>query len=139
MKDINWSRLAVVTAIHGEKFVGWIPEEAGDPKKYLDEHGLAGKPIELQDVRLLVGQATPSIDQRGNIVGISKMLLMMPIDVMNGPMTLMHIIPSVWYLVPENEAIQKKIEDLLNNSVETEARLSAADAGLHLPGIGRTK
>jgi len=137
MKDLNWDRMAVVTALHGEKYLGWIPEEMGDPKKYLDENCTAGKPVVIHDARNLMGQAQPNIDARGNILGISKMLLLMPIDAMNGPLPVINVISSTWYLVPENDSVRKKFEELLNASVETEARLSASDAGIHIPGLRR--
>lgn len=135
MSDINWERLAVIVAMHGEKFMGWVPEECGDPKKYLEERGQAGRPARLQDVRNLIGQASPNVDRQGNILGIQKLLLLMPVDMLNGPLPEHNIIPSSWYFPGENgDACKKQIEELLTHAVETEARLTAAAAGLHLAG-----
>lgn len=135
MSDINWPNLVVVAATHGEKFLGWVPNDVGDPKRYLEERGRAGLPIRLQDVRNLVGQATPSVSRQGDIVGISKMLVLMPIDMLNGPLPAHNVIPSSWYFPTENgDECKKLVEDLLKQAVETEARLSAAAAGLHLAG-----
>lgn len=136
MKDIDWERLVVVTAVHGERCLGWVPQEPNlDPKKYLEERGQAGLPIKLQDVRNLVSQTTPSVDTRGNIVGLSKMLMLLPIDLFNGPLRELHVIPSSWYFPGDNsDDCKKQVVDLIEQAVETETRLSATAAGLHLVG-----
>lgn len=133
--NVNWERIVVVAAVHGEKFIGWVPEDVGDPKKYLEKHGAERTPITLQDVRNLVGQASPNLDANGNILGVSKLLLLMPIDMFNGPLFNHHVVPSSWYFPAENEKCKRKIEELLHHAVETEARLSAAEAGIHLAGM----
>jgi hypothetical protein len=134
MGEINWERLVVVTAVHGEKYLGWLACEDIDPKKYLEEHGQAGSPITLQDARNLVSQAQSNVDHQGNVLGVSRFLLLMPIDVLNGPLPSLQVIPSSWYFPGENgDDCKKKIGSLLSQAVEQEARLSAAAAGLVAP------
>jgi hypothetical protein len=136
MTDINWERLVVVVALHGEKYLGWIPAELGDPKKYVEERGLEGKPIRLEDSRNLIGQASPKLDSRGNLAGFTKFMLLMPLDTLNGPMPSIYILPSSWYFPGDHgEVSRRQVEELLKHAVETEDQMKAAAAGLHLASV----
>lgn len=135
MSDINWERLVVVTAIHGEKYLGWVPSEIEDPKKYLDEHGWETRPVVLTDVRNLIGQASPNVSPQGKLLGFSKVMLLMPLDLLDGPIARYHILPSAWYFPGEHgDDCKKHVEELLHQAVENEAQMSARSAGLHLAG-----
>jgi hypothetical protein len=134
MNDIDWTRLAVVTALHGEKCLGWLQEEIEDPKAYLEEKATKGEPIILHEARNLLGQASPSYDQTtGKLLGIGRMLLLMPFDALTGPLPSLHLIPSTWYFPGEFEHVKPKVENLLRQAVELETSLAAAEAGIVRP------
>lgn len=140
MRDIDWERLVVVVAIHGEKFLGWVPPECEHQEKYMKDAAQSGGPVRLLNARNLVGQCNPSVDASGNVIGIQKLLLLMPIDGHNGPLSEYYVVPSSWYF-PKNtgEYGQVKISGLLEHALEMEARMTAAAAGLHvaksMPGM----
>jgi len=83
MNEIDWKRLVVVTATHGEKYLGYVPLEVEDPTAYIDEHATAITPVRLCGARNLVSQVQPNIDERGRMVGMGRVLLLMPIDMLN--------------------------------------------------------
>lgn len=128
MNDINWERLVVVTAVHGEKYLGWIPLTIENPKQYLTDCAQNRLTVQLQDVRNLISQI--SENQRG----VSKVTLLMPIDMVEGPLEHLDVVPSSWYFPGETggDGHKKKIEDLLEFSVENETRMKAKAVGLHL-------
>lgn len=130
MKDIDWKRLVVVTATHGEKYLGYVPPEE-EPESYLDRHAEGQKPIKLLDARNLVSQVQPNINPDGRLAGMGRILLLMPIDMLKGALPVQRLIPSSWYFPFENgEYVQMKIQELLKHAEENEVRVSAAEAGI---------
>lgn len=137
IEKTDWKRLVVVTAIHGEKSLGWLPEDVEDPKAYIEGKAAKGEHIVLHEARNLVGQASPSYDPAtGRLMGIGRMLLLLPFDALTGPLPTQHIIPSTWYFPGEFTHVRSKIENLLRQAVELETSLSASEAGIVQPGAG---
>jgi len=137
MSDIDWTKLVVVTALHGEKCLGWLPEEIKDPKAYLEEKVTKGEPIVLHEARNLIGQVSPSYDQStGKLMGIGRMILLTPFDALIGPLPSLFLIPSTWYFPGEFEHVRAKVEGLLRQAVEFETSLAAAEAGIIRPVSG---
>jgi hypothetical protein len=136
MDNFDWKRLVVVTAVHGEKSLGWLPETVDDPVAHLIEHTTNKTPITLHEARNLVGQASPSYDQSGKLMGIGRMLMLLPIDALTGPLPTQYVIPSTWYFPGEFPQVRKKIEGLLRQAVELETGIAASDAGIIRPGAG---
>jgi hypothetical protein len=137
MNDIDWKRLVVVTASHGERYLGFVSQEIEDPVAYLDSHATALTPIRLYQVRNLVSQIQPSSDAKGRVV-IGRLLLLVPVDMMKGAMDSHRMIPSSWYFPVENgEDCQKRVREILKNAEDSELRASAVEAGLIVAAPGR--
>jgi hypothetical protein len=83
MSEIDWERLVVVTAKHGEKFVGMLPTLDVSPKKYIEDKAYEHGPVELSGVRVLAIQTRAVADARGQPVGIQRTPLLLPMDVLN--------------------------------------------------------
>jgi hypothetical protein len=133
MTEIDWERLVVVTAKHGEKFVGTLPEQEDDPKKYIEDRTYEHGPIELSNVRVLAVQTRAIADSRGQPVGIQRAPLLLPMDVLNSPAQSVHIVPSTWYFPVENREAKDNLAGLIHQAEEMEARASAEAAGIITP------
>ena len=128
MKDFD--RIVVVTAQHGEKFIGWVPE-GEDPAKYMES-----PTVLIKNARLLATQQQPKFDARQNVVGVSVLVAMIPIDMFPSAMPNLRVHPSSWYFPFENRETEKKIEQLLAAAERNEGINRAIDAGLSVPGVG---
>lgn len=141
MNEIKWNRIVVVTALHGEKYLGYVPGEVKTPSEYIRDRCSQRLPITLEDARTLVSQV--QVGPRGEI---GRMLLLMPVDFWPGPIPSINIVPSSWSVPADNEQAKKQIEKLLQHAEENESRFSASEAGLvvdHrspiLPGQGQVQ
>lgn len=142
MRDkFDWDRMVIITALHGERFHGWVPEDKGDPNEYLNACNKEGVAAELHKVRNLIGHKEPKTDQMGNFIGMATMMTLMAIDMFPGPLDIYHVIPSGWYFPGSVEGAKKPMMALLENAEQNEVRNSAIAAGIHpatgpLPGMG---
>lgn len=135
MEIDNWERLVVVTAVHGEKYMGWIPEEKGDPKKYMDDSRSNSLPIVLLEVRNYLSQAQPNVDPSGRVTGVAKMQVLLPLDMFPGALKKMSVLASAWYFPSDDPRCKKPISDLLEGARRNEKMNSAIAAGITPAGV----
>lgn len=128
MNETDWNHLIVISSLTGERYMGWIREE--DPREYVAEKAKLNEPVEVSDARLLISQVQPNIGPGGRVLGFAKMVLLMPIDVLNGPLPTHNVLASSWYFPKDTGGTRRKFEELLRQAEESEQQLSAADAGL---------
>jgi hypothetical protein len=133
MSTFDWDRLVVVSATHGEKFMGEIPPEENDPEEYLDHCLRTSTPVELHRVRNLISQVQPQVGARGQLEGMGRILLLMPIDMMSGPLSVMKLQVSSWYF-PKDSECKRKIDELYAHAEKNEMAMMAQEAGLTLAG-----
>ena len=126
----GWDRLVVVTAAHGEKFMGWVPEAYGDPRKYIANRREENKPILLHEVRNYLSQAQPQMGPQGQLAGVAKLQVLIPMDMFPGAIAEMHIFPSCWYFPSDNDGCKKPISDILELALQNEKINSAIAAGI---------
>ena|SRR5688572_6602015 len=115
--------MVVVTAVTGEKFVGWVPEDVEDVAAYMN--AAPGWPKKLEEVRSLLVQITPQIQ---------KVAALIPIDILNEATPEYWVLPSSWYQPVTFQKALRNFEALLKTALENELRAQAASAGLVLPG-----
>jgi len=146
---LQWDRLVIVCAQHGEKFLGWVPphnelEEMGceSPKDYLRRHMLNGSPAELRDVRILASQLQATPDGRGGIAAIGNLMVLMPVDMFPRGMEKHYVRVSTFYFPSDNEDCRPLVKNLLKDAIQMEARrelqkakASAAEAGIEVPNL----
>lgn len=130
MNEIDWDRLVVVTATHGEKLLGFIPEHITDPHKYIEDRTYEHGPIELKNARILLAQMHPSLDPRGRPVGVAKLFLPMTIDLAVGPVSSYFLVPSSWYFPGEDKVVKKRMTEVLRQAETNESQMAAEDAGI---------
>ena len=135
-KKLDLTRWVVVTANHGEKFVGQVPEDVKSPSEYFQEKVAARQPVVLHGARLMLAQYGAAPGGMGN--GIQTMVAFLPVDLADGPLEEIHLYPSSWYFPPSVESIIEKFERLLAAAEAAELnnsrRLSATRANIILPG-----
>lgn len=138
-KDI--ARIVIVTAQHGEKYLGHIPAEVPDPIAYVRDKAADGKPIMLEEVLLLASQLQTETDARGAIKSVGRFNLLVSVDLVEGALSKLNVIPSAWYFISENPGSEKVLDELIQVSkrnAEEAARVSSAiKAGIELPNRGR--
>jgi hypothetical protein len=134
---LQWDRLVIVCAQHGEKFMGWVPPEVEDPRKHMLECTDKGLVCELRDVRILASQLQAIPDRSG---GISNLMVLMPVDMFPRGMQKHYIKVSTFYFPSDNEDCKHQVKALIENAIQMEARRellkikkSAEDAGLIVP------
>lgn len=125
---LDFERLVVVTASHGEKFLGEVPD-GKDPQDYLENESII-----LHNVRLLATQHQPKMDARQNIVGVAVLTALLQVDMFPGPVPVMRLHPSSWYFPTENEEAVNKLKQLIDRAEANETKNRAQDAGLVVPG-----
>jgi hypothetical protein len=133
MSDIDFPRMVIVTASHGEKYLGFAPKTCQNPNTYIGERAQNREPIELHDVRILMGQMTARQDAKGSVTGVQTFIALMPIDMFDGPVPVFHTLVSSWYFPSENVESQRKITQLIGAAEKNEMANKAVGAGLHLP------
>jgi len=130
----KWDRMVVVTALHGERFHGWISEDDGDPDEYLDKCSSEGRAATLINVRNLLGQKEPQKDAMGNFVGLIPLMALMAIDMFPAAMSSYRVVPAAWYFPGKVEGAKKPMKALLDNAENQEMRNRAIAAGIHTAG-----
>ena len=135
MNDQDFNRTVVVTASHGEKYLGFIPMDVTEsPQVYVEKLAMNRTPIVLENVRILMGQMTARQDAKGSVIGVQTFIALMPIDVFSGPVGKFHTLVSSWYFPSENPETRKKIERLIDAAEKNEQCNKAVEAGLHVLG-----
>jgi hypothetical protein len=135
VEDLDWTRLIVVTAVHGEKCLGFLPEDVGDPKKYVEDRAGQKLPITVHEARNMLGQATPGFDKEGRLIGVRTLTMLLPIDMLTGPMPEHNIIPSSWYFPGDHAHVKEKVTLLIHQAVELETRMAAEAANIRIPDV----
>lgn len=139
MEELDLTRWVVVTSNHGEKYVGQIPPDEKDGRTYFYTSVEHGWPVRLHGARLMLSQY--GAGPEGLSSGIQTMVAFIPIDLADGPLEEINLIPSSWYFPPTNPDIIDKFTRLLKAAEEAEEsnrqRMSAARAGITIPGVGR--
>jgi hypothetical protein len=130
MEIENWERMVVVTAVHGEKFMGWVPKDKGDPKKYMAEQREKNQPAILHEVRNYLTQAQPNINAAGQLAGVAKLQVLLPLDMFPAALQEMHVLASCWYFPSDNDGCKKPIQDLMENARQNEKINDAIAAGI---------
>jgi len=133
---LDLTKWAVVTAAHGEKFVGQVPADVESAWEYLFEAASNRQPVRLVNARLMLSQYGTSPTGLGG--GIQTMVAFIPIDLADGPMEEINIVPSSWYFPGTTDDIVDKFTRLLKAAEDAEesnrTRQSAARANITLPG-----
>ena len=130
MTEVNLDRAVIITAAHGEKFMGWIPKDKEDPKRYLDQCVARSEPVELHNVRNLIGHT----QQQGN--RFVKIMALMAIDMFPAALPVYHVVPSCWYFPVDDEVCAKQVRALLKTTDANEANNKALTAGIIPAGVG---
>ena len=136
-KEIEWEGMVVVTTMHGEKFLGWIPggmtreawEKAADAS--------VNKTVELQNVRTMLAQITQIKAQNNADPRAGKLavfLALMCIDAFSGPAESMKIRASTWYFPVDNPSCRKQFARLIKDAESNEMIGRANAAGIHTAG-----
>lgn len=135
MEIENWERLVVVTAVHGEKYLGWISKDKGDPRKYMDDSRKNNRPVVLTEVRNYLSQAQPQVSQ-GRVTGMAKLQVLMPPDMFPGALKKMSVLASAWYFPSDDPSCEKPIAEMLEGARQNEKMNSAIAAGITPAGVG---
>ena len=135
MSEINLDRVIVATAISGEKFVGTIPK-GQDLEAFAKECDNSGS-MTLEEVRHLAVQLQPNTNQAGQVVGIQKLMTLVPVDVLDGPMERMRLRYATWFAVAEiSHNAKHKIQSLLVRAEKQELVSRAHASGIEMAGPG---
>ena len=130
---MDLTQWVIVTSTHGEKYVGRMPSEVQDGAEYFNHCISEHKPVQLSEARLMLAQ----YGMGGQDGGIQTMVAFVPIDLSDGPMKEINVVPSSWYFPPASPSVIEKFERLLKAAEDAEAANRAREAGLHLPGVRR--
>jgi len=132
MKELDLTRWVIVTSNHGEKFVGQIPEGVRSNHEYFIQASNHHTPVTLHNVRLMLAQyGSP----QGNLAaGIQCMVAFIPIDMNEGPVEELHVVPSSWYFPETVPSVVNKFKRLLSAAEDSETRNRARQAGIAMPG-----
>ena len=131
--DLDLTRWVIVTSNHGEKYVGKIPDGVPNGAAYFEGCVEEKRPVQLTEARLMLAQYGMS-NQDG---GIQTMVAFVPIDLSDGPMEEINVMPSSWYFPPTAPSVIEKFKRLLKAADEAEGMNRARQAGIHLPGVRR--
>jgi len=131
----NWDSMVVVTARHGEKFLGWVNPDEKDPKAYVEKCVVANRPVELHQARILVSQLRAQEGPDGNAM-VGNILFLMPIDMFSGAIEKCPVMASSWYFPSDSPDCRKSIVGLLENARQMEVRRAAVEHGISIVGPG---
>jgi len=146
LESIDWKRLVIVAALHGEKYIGFVPDSLGDPQEYMVRVAKNNEPMRLQDVRTILSQPQMQKLPNGQQV-IAGFVAVLPFEFNPGPAEELWVRASSWHFPVHNVESQEKIMRLMEKAVESEAQIvelekqanmvdDATAAGLVLPGTG---
>jgi len=136
MSEMDFDRLVIVTASHGEKYAGMVPK-GKDPQQYINNQVENRLPIELEDVRLFITHMQGTSNTKGQVVGVKAFSTMVCIDAFPGPMPKCHVVPVFWYVPAENETVLKVFREMVKKAEQNELLNRAGRSGIHvIPGGG---
>lgn len=115
---MDWDKLIVVVAQHGEKYIGELEHQRG----YIFECMTEGRPIQLKNVRQLITQLQIRQNPNGDVMGAGTMAFIMPIDGAEGPIEEMWLDVAAFYYPKENQVTQTVLEGLLNTCMAAESQ-----------------
>lgn len=130
MEVRDWERLVVVTATHGEKYMGWIPKSKGDPREYMDISRQKNLPVELEEVRNYLSQIQPNTDRAGRVTSMGKMQILVPIDMFPGALKRLSVLASSWYFPSDDPNCKKPVGSILEGARRNETVNQAVAAGI---------
>lgn len=133
MEELDLTQWVVVMSNHGEKYVGQMPADVENGYEYFEQASNHRTPVTLTNARLMLAQ----YGMGGETGGIQTMVAFVPIDLSDGPMEEIHVVPSSWYFPPTAPAVVDKFKRLLKAAEDAEAANRARESGLHLPGVRR--
>lgn len=118
---MDWEKLIVATAQHGEKYIG---------ETTLDETELTGcmehkQPVLLRRARMLITQLQINQGPGGQVLGAGTLAFVMPVDGAQGPLERLWIDVSSFYFPKSNPVIQQALEGLINVCLAAEAKQNA--------------
>jgi hypothetical protein len=138
MEELDLTRWVIVTSNHGEKYVGRLPE-GENGTEYFNTAAQDRMPVRLHGARLMLSQH--GAGPEGLASGIQTMVAFIPIDLADGPLEEINVVPSSWYFPPTDPGVIDKFTRLLKAAEEAEEnnrqRMSAARAGISIPGVRR--
>lgn len=137
MEKIDWNRLVVVAALHGEKYIGFIPEETqASPQDYMYTQARENKPVCLYHVRTLISQPQMQTLANGQQV-IAGFVAVIPFEFNPGPAEELWVRASSWHFPVNNPESQEKVQKLLDKAVESEAQIAELERQMDLQDKAR--
>lgn len=143
---IDYSRLIIVAALHGEKYIGHVPKGVKNAPAYMESAAKANQPVRITEVRTILSQPQVTELPTGEKI-IGGMVAILPFEFFPGPADQVWVRASSWHFPAENPGSKKKIDLMLKSAVESEAKLeqlekqmeavqAAQKAGLTVPQGG---
>ena len=132
-------RMVLITAPHGERYLGVVPPRYGDIKAYVADCAQKQNPIELYQVRRFHAQSNAEVTPSGKMMGVKTFAALLPIDLFSGPMSTYYVLPAAWYFPFESPEATRKIEQLIDVAERNEQANRAAEAGIIVPGRGNNE
>jgi len=140
---IDWNRLVIVASMHGEKYIGFVPESRESSQDYMYTQARENRPVCLYGVRTLISQPQMQKLPNGQQV-IAGFVAVIPFEFNPGPAEELWVRASSWHFPVNNPESQAKVEKLLKRAEESEAQIaelekqmdlvdSARDAGIITP------
>ena len=133
MEELDLTRWVIVMSNHGEKYVGQVPVVNNQsPYQYFMNATKNHEPVTLHNARLMLAQYGAP---QGNLAaGIQCMVAFIPIDMNDGPIEEIHIVPSSWYFPETVPGVVDKFSRLLAAAEDSETRNRARQSGIATPG-----
>jgi len=117
--QIDWDKLVVAKDISGAQYIGDIVSETNFT-------------VVMRNVRQLETATNPQIDQRtGAVMGFSKSMALMPVDMFDGPMPELTISVASLYFPGKNKEAKRQVQNLVDTAERNEVM---ARTSLVLPG-----
>jgi hypothetical protein len=126
--------MEIVTA--GEDNKTYLAEFEGDGaalKRHLDANN---DWVELHNVWELTTVRQHQVDQHGRILAETRLHLLMPIDMVVGPMKLLNIRVASWYDVDADPESRGRIDELKNSAMAALEMERAKKSGILTPDSG---
>ena len=128
---IDWDRLVIVAAMHGEKYIGFLPREVEDPDEWMRELGRTNQPVLLHHVRTILSQPQVQKLPNGQQV-IAGLVAVLPFEFNPGPAEELWVRASSWHFPIVNEKSQEKIMRLLEKAEESEVQIAELERQANL-------
>jgi len=95
--------------------------------------GIAGNVVKLSNARRLMVTMAQKTNSRGEIEGLKIDGLILPIDLMTGPVPVIEVVYGYLYSLADDPSSLKRLETMIKVSESNEQRLRAAESGIVLP------